>query len=905
MTLKQGSTAIAAVKLGTDTVTKMYAGADLIYSSATDWDTYEVGAGTTAGYIHTSTLTITYDSSYPYDGTYLDPRLVTSGYANNGSSYYALYADRLAMAPYIAIWITPPEAASGTHGEADTSGWYVYKKNADPNPGGNGTQPYSPYACPTGGGNGSGNGLGLWNNAGDYNVARVLLSNYTGSAGEGGTDSWTDPPFAVTHWDNFDRTGIVRIPSLAAAILTGQRQSTWEVIDDSSDVFGSTSYYPNVSRYNSGLYLGYYNASTDTPPPYIAVWNITKQAWVVDVDGMEQGYWVATSDTIGQMRYNGLGTDFNPLNDNLIVIGYATKQDTSTWADYDGPVTPLTTYNQEITWTLTNTSGENASVSSTGQEIISANRTGGLAWGRAGNPPRNNPRFFNGSEATKASGYVSSSNPGATSELFIFSSGTSSRTWWDHFSIDASYNGGTAVTLDDSGGHVRGSAQPAYVNTAQLNINSGALYTIGDTLKFRVTGENWYTHHTGFIKYYPLFNNSTPQLIQADTVITDKEGSGLNGGSAGTIVRYFDVQSTGDGFPRGIAMWNGNTSTWSSGKMTVQSGNDYAKSITYDVSPPNNNETWLLFLDTEDVDVSSWSAYDGPKADWDTHADGVYVTSQLNTSNHSLIAVPGYAATGYTDAMGSVHVSNDGSGNYTPQSSKYDAFPDGDEPPYVAVYIHNYADTVENYYGSGAQGWYVFENDVATDLSTGYGRTKWETPVAWPSDVSSASGPQDNANGYLGSSQGSHNGHMFVFLDSYTDPVGSGGTDHWSKPPVIVTDTIASVDTTVGDERVWLTDPDQNNPNPIYGGEGQDKLGYYHYASIRGRRWLLYDRGLGSVPYEVYKDSTLMGTGTWNATANDNGVDSLYFTTNSPHASDAAFAADCVVGERMWIILNI
>ena len=45
MTIKQGSTAIAAVKVGTDTVSKMYAGADLIYSSASDdWDTYANGS---------------------------------------------------------------------------------------------------------------------------------------------------------------------------------------------------------------------------------------------------------------------------------------------------------------------------------------------------------------------------------------------------------------------------------------------------------------------------------------------------------------------------------------------------------------------------------------------------------------------------------------------------------------------------------------------------------------------------------------------------------------------------------------------------------------------------------------------------------------------------------------------
>jgi len=165
-------------------------------SSGSDWDTYELGAGTAGGYGNVE-YAISFDTSFPMDSGSFDPKLKTNGYTSGGVGKFATYANRLKMPAFFGIWVTPAEAASGSFGKADNSGWYIYKKDADPNPGGNGSQPYSQWACPTGGANGTGNGLGLWNNGGDYNVARVMLSNYTDAAGEGGTDSWSDPPFTV------------------------------------------------------------------------------------------------------------------------------------------------------------------------------------------------------------------------------------------------------------------------------------------------------------------------------------------------------------------------------------------------------------------------------------------------------------------------------------------------------------------------------------------------------------------------------------------------------------------------------------------------------------------------------------------------------------------------------------
>jgi len=165
--------------------------------AASDWDTYELGASWTTGYGNVQ-YTPNYDSAYPLHSGVYEPRLGFSGYGNQATARFANYTNRLAMPAYAAIWITPAEAAAGTFGEADNSGWYVFQKDADPNPGGNGSQKYTPIACPTGGGD-TGSGLGLFNNGGAYNVARLNLSNYTDSTGEGGTDHWSRPPFSV--WD--------------------------------------------------------------------------------------------------------------------------------------------------------------------------------------------------------------------------------------------------------------------------------------------------------------------------------------------------------------------------------------------------------------------------------------------------------------------------------------------------------------------------------------------------------------------------------------------------------------------------------------------------------------------------------------------------------------------------------
>jgi hypothetical protein len=139
---------------------------------------------------------------------------------------------------------------------------------------------------------------------------------------------------------------------------------------------------------------------------------------------------------------------------------------------------------QTITWTMTSTNGDNATVSSSGQEIISTTKTSQLNWGASNS--QNLPRFWNGAEAVNGANYSSTSGTGSGTRYY-FTSGATSRAWWDNYAVTYSYNGGTPISLNDYTGHVAGSCQSSYINTQQSNINSGSAYTIGDTLTLVVT----------------------------------------------------------------------------------------------------------------------------------------------------------------------------------------------------------------------------------------------------------------------------------------------------------------------------------------------------------------------------------------------------------------------------------
>lgn len=187
-----------------------------------------------------------------------------------------------------------------------------------------------------------------------------------------------------------------------------------------------------------------------------------------------------------------------------------------------------------------------------------------------------------------------------------------------------------------------------------------------------------------------------------------------------------------------------------------------------------------VFFKEEVGDTRHWPAYDGPVANWDTYANGVYIMDRLATDQPPLIAVPSYSATTYSYAMDESLRTLIGEGvrtNYNTVAQNTDS------PPYIAVYINEYHNT-------NAAGWYVFERPAIPESNS----AMTYTPYAWPGDVSDGS-YSGNEDGYLSSAGDDTSGYIVVFLDEYNDPVGSGGTDHWTKPPIVIYGTVNNVDT--------------------------------------------------------------------------------------------------------------
>ena len=137
----------------------------------------------------------------------------------------------------------------------------------------------------------------------------------------------------------------------------------------------------------------------------------------------------------------------------------------SKWLFFPSPA--AAGYLQEITWTMT---GEaDATVSSTGQDIIKNNQTASLKWGDG------RPRLINGTE---------SQNFGANGSN-AFANGTANRVWWDNYKVEGEKNGGGFVSIGDP---VSGACQAAYLNANSTAMPGyGTAFVFGDIIKFRVS----------------------------------------------------------------------------------------------------------------------------------------------------------------------------------------------------------------------------------------------------------------------------------------------------------------------------------------------------------------------------------------------------------------------------------
>jgi len=261
------------------------------------------------------------------------------------------------------------------------------------------------------------------------------------------------------------------------------------------------------------------------------------------------------------------------------------------------------------------------------------------------------------------------------------------------------------------------------------------------------------------------------------------------------------------------------------------------------------------------------STYDGPVANWDTYANGVYLLPQLDGSDVGMTAVPAYPTTTYDPAMDDTLNTWEplANPNYPGIRTNYNTpAQNADSPPYIAVYIHEYHDAQDGYQHN-AKGWYVFERPEIPNVNTGL----LYTPYAWPGDTSSGSATSGNDEGYIARGGDDSSGYIVVFLDEYNDPVGAGGTDHWTKPPMVHFGTVDAVNTASNQIGVnWGTYLSLGSY--IYSGmENGFDVGAYPYTPIRGTFYgattgLFYNgllSNIGMIDFELYTNGTKTHTG--------------------------------------------
>jgi len=120
---------------------------------------------------------------------------------------------------------------------------------------------------------------------------------------------------------------------------------------------------------------------------------------------------------------------------------------------------------QVITWTMT--SATNATVTSTGQNIINPSKTNQLQ------QQGTSPRLWNGSESLNSGSALSGTR-------YNFSSNSACRTWWNNYSITATVNGGTPESLGSPPSHttIQRSYLGSNVSLSSLSASDVIIFTV-------------------------------------------------------------------------------------------------------------------------------------------------------------------------------------------------------------------------------------------------------------------------------------------------------------------------------------------------------------------------------------------------------------------------------------------
>tara|TARA_R100000742_G_C4278752_1_gene101972 strand:+ start:3141 stop:3638 length:498 start_codon:yes stop_codon:yes gene_type:complete len=147
---------------------------------------------------------------------------------------------------------------------------------------------------------------------------------------------------------------------------------------------------------------------------------------------------------------------------------------------------------QTITFNMSG--AQNASsISSSGQEIISVLKVSELRAG--GGSAAGKLRIWNGSEAANGANFSGTAGSGANIQ-YKFTSTTTCRQWWHNYSVSATLNGGSPISLnavssggsggsEDVVGSLDGACQPGYCNTTTAI--KGSDFSSGDVIVLTIT----------------------------------------------------------------------------------------------------------------------------------------------------------------------------------------------------------------------------------------------------------------------------------------------------------------------------------------------------------------------------------------------------------------------------------
>jgi len=692
----------------------------------------------------------------------------------------------------------------------------------------------------------------------------------------------------LVDWDTYE-DGIWLVTDFNAT-STDNAKSQVSVVTSSSFTTPSAS---SAGFYNAAIRSRYHSdATTATLPEYLAIWDVSASQWYVKQRDRTFGSAGAYIVNYGTNLYGGT---FTPVDGQDYYFVFLTQDpgDITGWRDFD-------TY----TW-------------DTYKDGIYRQY-----WTNVGSKPFNNvwyteveietPVSFSpmsvGSTYIKANSTTSVrvDNPNGNLPIYMLLWNTINKTW--HKCVrSASYLGGTQNDY---------SVTPAMPDPS--------------TEPWEVYYLVWSTQDPGDITHFADYNKPIPWETDANGIwrvntitygssdIIELEASTNGSGTGGVDWEFSYMGSTenctGNGYSYRYSTAYGNQIGYPTGSV------DSATLVTYslrdrqftsasagfcvtsrfydsnlsprDYTTANDGQVFILYDRLfEPEELYRLSTYDGPVANWDTYANGVYLLGYLSlqASEYGLTEVPAYAGTTYNSTFGNrlaVRTNIGVETNYNTPASN------ADSPPYIAVYIHEYHDTQDGY-ASNAKGWYVFERPPipAVNASLTY------TPYAWPGDTSTGNYASDNSNGYLNNGGDDSSGYIVVLLDEYNDPVGAGGTDHWTKPPYVVYSPNAAPYATTAVQHGSGTLTANRYTNFDLYGWGALRASSPNYGTAVIVCSGAYD---ANVNVEVYRDNALYadGVGDFSST----GTKFVSLTYREPNIQKVP-GYDFANGEDMWFVV--